>query len=162
RFDGISDQGCFMPNDAVIRLSFPEADIALLTLDDPKKGPNSLSSHVLAELSAHLEALEKRTDLAGLVIRSGKPGMFIAGADLREFAAAKNPSREQTIGVASRGRKLFARLSKCPFVTVAAIDGICVGGGAELAIWCDRRIMTTNPKAQFGFPEAQPGMVPGW
>ena len=44
------------------------------------------------------------------------------------------------------------------FVTVAAIDGLCMGGGAELAIWCDRRVMTDNPQTQFGFPEVKLGL----
>jgi 3-hydroxyacyl-CoA dehydrogenase/enoyl-CoA hydratase/carnithine racemase len=151
-----------MAENLTIRLSMLEPDVAALTLDAPDKGANVLSQSVLDELEQHLNQLEVRGDLTGLVIRSAKPGIFVAGADLREFAAAKNPTREQTIAIASRGRKLFSRLSKCPFVTVAAIDGICVGGGAELAIWCDRRIMTTNPKAQFGFPEVKLGMFPGW
>ncbi len=151
-----------MPSDAVIRLSFPESDIALLTFDDPKKGANILSSHVLEELSKHLDSLENRTDLAGLVIRSGKPGMFIAGADLREFAASFDVPKSEVADMCNRGRKVFQRLSNCPFVTVAAIDGICVGGGAELAIWCDRRILADDPKTQFGFPEVKLGLFPGW
>ncbi len=151
-----------MATDAVIRLSFPEADIALLTFDDPKKGANVLSSHVLAELSGHLDTLEMRTDLAGLVIRSGKPGMFIAGADLREFAASFDVPKSEVAEMCHRGRKLFQRLSNCPFVTVAAVDGICVGGGAELAIWCDRRVMADDPKTQYGFPEVKLGLFPGW
>ncbi|HJT34573.1 MAG TPA: 3-hydroxyacyl-CoA dehydrogenase NAD-binding domain-containing protein [Pirellulales bacterium] len=151
-----------MADSPTIQLSMLEPDVAALTLDAPGKGANVLSQSVLAELDTHLTALEKRRDLAGLVVRSAKPGIFIAGADLREFAAAKNPTRDQTIEVATRGRKLFQRLSKCPFVTVAAIDGVCVGGGAELAVWCDRRIMSTSPKAQYGFPEVKLGMFPGW
>ena len=153
-----------MPNHSasVIRLSFPERDVALLTFDDPNKGANVLSSHVLAELGAHLDALEKRTDLAGLVIRSGKPGSFIAGADLREFAASFDVPKSEVTEMCHRGRKLFQRLSKRPFVTVAAIDGICVGGGAELAIWCDRRVLADEPKTQFGFPEVKLGLFPGW
>ena len=151
-----------MPNSPVIRLSFPEPDIALLTLDDPNKGANVLSSHVLEELSAHLDALEKRADVNGLVIRSGKPGSFIAGADLREFASSFDMPKQQIEEFCHRGRKLFQRLSQCPFVTVAAIDGICVGGGAELAIWCDRRVMADEPKTQFGFPEVKLGLFPGW
>jgi 3-hydroxyacyl-CoA dehydrogenase/enoyl-CoA hydratase/carnithine racemase len=151
-----------MADGSTIRLSMLADDIATLTLDAPDKGANVLSQSVLDELERHLDQLQSRGDLAGLVIRSAKPGIFVAGADLREFAAAKNPTREQTMAVASRGRKLFSRLAKCPFVTVAAIDGICVGGGAELAIWCDRRIMTASPKAQFGFPEVKLGMFPGW
>jgi len=149
-------------NRPTLTLSMAEPDIAVLTFDAPGKGANIFSQSVLDELERHLDALQGRSDLTGLIFRSSKPGIFIAGADLREFAAAKNPTAEQTVAVANRGRLLFQRLSKCPFVTVAAIDGVCVGGGAELAIWCDRRIMTTSPKAQFGFPEVKLGMFPGW
>ena len=150
-----------MPNNPVIRLSFPEADIALLTFDDPSRGANVLSSHILAELSGQLDSLEKRTDLAGLVVRSGKPGSFIAGADLREFAASFDVPKGEVTDMCHRGRKLFQRLSRSPFVTVAAIDGVCLGGGAELSIWCDRRVMADDPKAQFGFPEVKIGLFPG-
>jgi 3-hydroxyacyl-CoA dehydrogenase/enoyl-CoA hydratase/3-hydroxybutyryl-CoA epimerase/3-hydroxyacyl-CoA dehydrogenase/enoyl-CoA hydratase/3-hydroxybutyryl-CoA epimerase/enoyl-CoA isomerase len=151
-----------MADAPTLSLAMAEPDVAVLTLDAPGKGANIFSQSVLDELAGQLDALQRRTDLVGLIFRSAKPGIFIAGADLREFAAVKNPTTEQTMAVANRGRTLFQRLSKCPFVTVAAIDGVCVGGGAELAIWCDRRIMTTNPKAQFGFPEVKLGMFPGW
>jgi 3-hydroxyacyl-CoA dehydrogenase/enoyl-CoA hydratase/3-hydroxybutyryl-CoA epimerase/3-hydroxyacyl-CoA dehydrogenase/enoyl-CoA hydratase/3-hydroxybutyryl-CoA epimerase/enoyl-CoA isomerase len=145
-----------------IELSWPAAEIAVLTFDDPQKGANVLSRGVLDELAAHLDSLAGRKDVAGLVIRSGKPGSFIAGADLREFAASFDIPSEQTVAMCHRGRKLFQRLANMPFVTVAAIDGICVGGGAELAIWCDRRVLSTDPKTQFGFPEVKLGLFPGW
>jgi 3-hydroxyacyl-CoA dehydrogenase/enoyl-CoA hydratase/3-hydroxybutyryl-CoA epimerase/3-hydroxyacyl-CoA dehydrogenase/enoyl-CoA hydratase/3-hydroxybutyryl-CoA epimerase/enoyl-CoA isomerase len=151
-----------------ISRSMAEPDIAVLTFDAPDKGANILSRSVLDELEAHLTELEKRSDLAGVIFRSAKPGIFIAGADLREFVAATSTTTDrahlkaETIAMASRGRQLFERLSKGPFVTVAVIDGVCVGGGAELAIWCDRRLMSDNPKAQFGFPEVKLGMFPGW
>ncbi len=147
---------------SVVTLSFPEPDVALLTLDDPTKGANILARPVLEEIAAHISALEQRTDLAGLIVRSLKPGIFIAGADIREFAAAKDITREQTIAIATEGRTLFERLARTPFPTVAAVDGICVGGGAELAVWCDRRLMTDSPKTQIGFPEVKLGMFPGW
>lgn len=143
-------------------LTFPEPDIALLTLDVPNKGANVLSQTVLEELAGQLDAVESRPGLAGLIIRSGKPGTFIAGADLREFAAARNVTEQYTIDMCTRGRKLFQRLSKCPFVTVAAIDGICLGGGTELTLWCDRRIASTDPKTQIGLPEVKLGLFPGW
>jgi len=146
----------------IIQLSFPESDVALLTFDDPNKGANVLSVPVLNELAEHLDALAARSDLAGLVITSGKPGSFIAGADLREFAQSLDHGPKQTIEMCHRGRRLFQRLSQLPFVTVAAIDGICVGGGAELASWCDRRVFSDNPKTQFGFPEVKLGLFPGW
>jgi 3-hydroxyacyl-CoA dehydrogenase/enoyl-CoA hydratase/3-hydroxybutyryl-CoA epimerase/3-hydroxyacyl-CoA dehydrogenase/enoyl-CoA hydratase/3-hydroxybutyryl-CoA epimerase/enoyl-CoA isomerase len=145
-----------------LKLSFPEPDVALLVFDDPAKSANVLSRNVLEEFDAHLIELEKKKDLKGLVIASAKPGIFIAGADLREFAAAKSVTHADVVEIATRGRSLFERLSKCKFATVAAIDGMCVGGGAELAMWCDRRLMSDSPKAQYGFPEVKLGMFPGW
>ena len=151
-----------MAKPSTIKCTFPEDDIALLTLDMPEKSANVLSLRVLEELDSHLSELEKRKDLAGLIIMSGKPGMFIAGADIREFQESLHSPPERTVEACRRGQTLFGRLTKCPFVTVAAIDGICVGGGAELAAWCDRRVMSSNPKTQFGFPEVKLGIFPGW
>jgi 3-hydroxyacyl-CoA dehydrogenase/enoyl-CoA hydratase/3-hydroxybutyryl-CoA epimerase/3-hydroxyacyl-CoA dehydrogenase/enoyl-CoA hydratase/3-hydroxybutyryl-CoA epimerase/enoyl-CoA isomerase len=147
---------------STITLKMPEADIAVLTLDMPGKGANVLSSPVMKELDAHLGELEKRDDLAGLVFVSGKTGTFIAGADIREFVQSLGMGSKQTAEMCQKGQNLFRRLSQCPFVTVAAIDGVCVGGGAELAAWCDRRIMSDNPKTEFGFPEVKLGIFPGW
>ncbi len=146
----------------IVSLDWPEPDIARLTFDDPHKGANVLSRSVLNELAAHLDALEKRADLAGVIVRSGKPGTFIAGADLREFAKDLDAAPDEVIELCTHGRKLFERLSKLPGVSVAAIDGICVGGGAELAVWCDRRVFSDNPKTAFGFPEVKLGLMPGW
>lgn len=143
-------------------LSFPENDIAVLTIDLPDKGANILSTSVLEELDRHLNELEGRDDLNGLIIISGKPGMFIAGADLREFVASLEAPDDEIAAMCQKGQSLFARLTKTPFVTVAAIDGICVGGGAELACWCDRRLVSTNEKVAIGFPEVKLGLFPGW
>ena len=151
-----------MPGTQTLTLSMPAPDVALLTFDTPDKSANVLALAVLDELANHLDALEQRTDLAGLVICSGKPGMFIAGADLREFVASLDIEKEQVVQMCRRGQTLFGRLAKCDFVTIAAIDGICVGGGAELAIWCDRRILSSGPKTEFGFPEVKLGLFPGW
>ena len=136
--------------------------IATLTLDMPDKGANILSSHVLNELEEHLDNLKNDRDVKGLIISSGKPGTFIAGADLREFVASLDADRADIVDLCRRGRLLFARLHELPFVTVAAIDGICVGGGAELAIACDRRIVSDSSSTQFGFPEVKLGLFPGW
>ncbi len=151
-----------MADTQAIRCTMLEPDIALLTFDVPDKVANTLSSTVLKELSDHLDLLQGREDLAGLILASGKPGMFIAGADLREFVAFLELPADETKKLSSEGQALFRRLSQCPFVTVAAIDGICVGGGSEMVSWCDRRLMTTDSKTQFGFPEVKLGLIPGW
>lgn len=145
-----------------LTLSFPDPDVALLTLDDPDSSANVLSRSVLEALSEHLDELDKKKNLAGLVICSAKPGMFIAGADLKEFAASIDAPAEEVTGLSRQGQQLFGRLSKSNYVTVAAIDGMCVGGGAELAVWCDRRIFTNSDKTAFGFPEVKLGLFPGW
>lgn len=148
--------------DATLSLTIVEGDIGLLTFDMPNKRANVLSQSVLTELSEYLDQLADREDLAGLILISGKPGTFIAGADLREFAAAQDVTHDWTRTMCMQGRKLMQRLSQLPFVTVAAIDGLCLGGGAELALWCDRRVMSSNPKTQFGLPEVKLGLFPGW
>ena len=150
------------PAHLAFNLSEPEVGIAVLTFDIPDKSANILSRSVLDELSAHLDSLEQRSDLSGLIIISGKPSMFIAGADLREFVASLQAPKEQVVEICRLGQTLFARLSRCRFVTVAAIDGICVGGGAELASWCDRRIMSNGKQTELGFPEVKLGLFPGW
>lgn len=147
---------------ATISLTFPEPDIACLVLDAPDRGANVLSQPVLRELDEHLEQLESRDDLAGLLIRSAKPSIFIAGADLREFVASLDIPDEEAEAICRRGQTLFRRLSQTRFVTVAAIHGVCVGGGAELACWCDRRVMSDHPRTQIGFPEVKLGLFPGW
>ena len=92
-------------------LSHPEPNIAVLTFDTPDKSANVLSRSVLHELSDHLDALEKsyekKGDLAGLVIISGKPDQFIAGADLREFVASLDITTKKTAEMCRSGQKCF-------------------------------------------------------
>src|SRR5262245_47486428 len=145
-----------------LTLSFPQPDIGLITFDLPGKGANILSLSVLQELEQLLNQLRERTDLAGLIIKSAKPGTFIAGADIREYLASLGAPKSEVVAMCRRGQQLFQRLSQVPFITVAAIDGICVGGGAELAVWCDRRVMSDSPKTEIGFPEVKLGLYPGW
>ena len=109
-----------MADPAFMKLTIEEKDVAVLTLDDPRGSANVLSQAVISELEQHLNDLEGRKDLAGLVIRSGKPGVFIVGADIREFLAGLGAPRDQIVGMINRGRQLFRRLSKMPFVTVTA------------------------------------------
>ena len=151
-----------MGGNPTVNLTFPDVHTAVLTLDAVGTSANILSQSVLEEISHYLDELEGRVDLQGLVIRSGKPGMFIAGADLREFMTALEGPPAKTVEMCHRGQQLFSRLSRGPYVSVACIDGICVGGGTELACWCDRRIASSHPKTEIGLPEVKLGIFPGW
>ena len=150
-----------MSDQSILSLDFPAADVAVITIDDPQKSVNILSRKTLGEFAKLLDEVEARPNVAGLVIQSAKRANFIAGADLREFIADIDQPKEKVIEISRHGHELFGRLSRSPFVTVAAIGGLCIGGGAELAVWCDRRIMARET-ASFGFPEVKLGLFPGW
>ncbi|QEG37907.1 3-hydroxyacyl-CoA dehydrogenase NAD-binding domain-containing protein [Bythopirellula goksoeyrii] len=151
-----------MSDPSILALDYPADDVAVITINDPTKKVNILSRAVLAELAGLLDELESRSGVAGLIFQSTKPGNFIAGANLEEFVASIDKPKEEIVELSREGHQLFGRLSQCSFVTVAAIGGLCIGGGAELAAWCDRRIMANDDKAKFGFPEVKLGLFPGW
>ncbi|GIW78496.1 MAG: hypothetical protein KatS3mg105_0303 [Gemmatales bacterium] len=88
--------------------------------------------------------LKNKHDLRGLILRSGKPGMFIAGADLRELGSRLTP--EQTKRIIERGLAVIAGFEELPFPTVAAIKGACMGGGLEIALGFDLRVASDHPK----------------
>ena len=145
-------------------LQFEELDgnIGLLTFDIPDQNVNTLSSPVLRELSQHVDDLEQRPDLQGLLLQSGKAGQFIAGADLKELESLAGASAEQVERGVAAGHDLFARISQLPFPTVALIDGACMGGGTELVLALDVRIVSDNPKTRIALPEVNVGLIPGW
>lgn len=147
---------------ANITLSFPAADIALLTFDLPDRGANILSRAIMEELSQHLDQLSQRSDLAGVIVTSAKPNIFIAGADINEFAASMSVDPERTYEMCRFGQNLFGRLHQSPWVSVAAIHGTCLGGGTELALGCDRRVVSDSPRTEIGLPEVKLGIYPGW
>ncbi|MDX2039128.1 MAG: 3-hydroxyacyl-CoA dehydrogenase NAD-binding domain-containing protein [Isosphaeraceae bacterium] len=135
--------------------------IGVITFDTPDQKVNTLGTAVLNELEAHIFEFERRGDLRGLLFRSGKPGQFIAGADLHELSAAST-DKDRAAAIISLGHRVFDRLSRLPFPTVALIDGNCMGGGTELALALDERICTDSRSTKIALPETQIGLVPGW
>ena len=113
---------------SALSLEIRPDDIAVITFDQPGSRANTLGQVVLAEFEHILTQLAEHKDLKGLILRSGKPGMFIAGADLKELGGAK-PDTEQTRRLVKRGHDIVAAFEALPFPTVAVIDGPCMGGG---------------------------------
>ena len=101
--------------------------------------------------------LAHRPNVTGLVLESTKPGIFIAGADLKELSGA-DPGRVRAL--IELGHQVLHTLEELPFPTVAAIDGAALGGGLEVALACDFRVCGMNPKLQLGLPEIQLGAHP--
>jgi 3-hydroxyacyl-CoA dehydrogenase/enoyl-CoA hydratase/3-hydroxybutyryl-CoA epimerase/3-hydroxyacyl-CoA dehydrogenase/enoyl-CoA hydratase/3-hydroxybutyryl-CoA epimerase/enoyl-CoA isomerase len=149
------------PAQAALQLEVLDGNLGLLTLDQPGSRANTLGQAVLGEFEAKVRELAGRTDLRGLILRSGKPGMFIAGADLRELGSTR-PDPDATRRTVRRGLDIIAAFESLPYPTVAAIEGACMGGGLELAMGFDYRLASTNPKTELGQPEVKVGLIPGW
>ena len=145
----------------VFRFEELDGQIGLLTIDAPGKKVNTLGRVVMEELSCIVDDLEKRDDLQGLLLQSGKPGQFIAGADLNELGALATATREEVLEAVEAGHSLFSRISRLPFPTVALVDGACMGGGTELILSFDERIVSTG-KTKIALPEVNVGLIPGW
>ncbi|MFO1349312.1 MAG: fatty acid oxidation complex subunit alpha FadJ [Gammaproteobacteria bacterium] len=133
--------------------------VAILTLDVPGEIYNVLRADTVAEAEALFTELERDRALTGVVILSGKPGSFIAGADIHMLAACK--SADEASALARTGQAFCNRIAAFKAPIVAAIDGICLGGGLELALACQGRVCSDNPKTALGLPEVQLGLLPG-
>jgi len=133
--------------------------VALVTMDDGTRAgrPNILGRGALESLARLLPELEAGK-FSALVV-TGKPGSFCGGADLDEFPRIE--TREQAIEGSRAGHDLFSRIRELPYPTVAAINGGVLGGGVELALHCDYRVIADEVR-HVASPECLLGFVPAW
>jgi 3-hydroxyacyl-CoA dehydrogenase/enoyl-CoA hydratase/3-hydroxybutyryl-CoA epimerase len=143
-----------------IQREVSDASIAILTFDRPDSTANIFDQRTLDELNEHLDFLESEKGLKGLIIRSAKLKIFIAGADLNTFT--QEVSAERIAMVIERGQKTFDRIAHLPYPSVAAIHGVALGGGFEIALACDYRIASLDPATKVGLPETNLGILPAW
>jgi len=132
---------------------------AILTLDVAGQSANVLSREVLTELEQLLTELAAQY-LKGLIVRSGKPAGFIAGADVREFERIHDAG--EAAELARAGQRALAHLAALPFPSVAVIHGYCLGGGLELALACTCRVARDDAGTRLGLPEVRLGIHPGF
>jgi len=134
--------------------------LATLTFDSPDRRVNVFTRAALEELERVIQELGQRKDIDALVLLSGKEGSFIAGADIEEIARVTDPVEAEA---GSRvGHRLFSAWESLPFPTVAAIRGICLGGGLELSLASTYRVASDSPATRMGLPEVRLGILPGW
>jgi len=133
--------------------------IAVVTLDVPNAAVNTFARSVRDEFAALLERFDRDESIRAAVVRSGKPDVWVAGADIEEFLGIETSSQAEALS--RDGHALLDRLEKLKTPVVAAIDGACLGGGLEAALACAYRIGTDTPKTVFGLPEVQLGLIPG-
>ncbi|KAA0017737.1 fatty acid oxidation complex subunit alpha FadB [Salinicola corii] len=142
-----------------IRVERQDGDVALLTLDLKDEAINKLSSSVIGQLLEAVEALENEAGLKGLIVASAKD-VFVVGADITEFHAMFARDESFLVDMNTRIHSLFNRIEDLPFPTVTALNGLALGGGCELSLTTDFRVMAET--AQIGLPETKLGIVPGW
>lgn len=135
-----------------------EDGIAWIHLDDPTKNVNTLSTRYFEWFQEQLDDLASQP-LRGMVFLSDKPGYFIVGADIEELEAFQD--KQEVLDLIRRGHQLVNRFAELPFPVVAAIDGVCMGGGLELSLACDYRVCTNAPHTKLGVPEVKLGLYPG-
>ena len=124
--------------------------VAVVTLNNPKV--NALSQAMLAEIRAIADDLT--TDPPGAVVITGGERIFAAGADISEFGDS-----DQARTITARFHAAFDAVAAIPRFVIAAVSGYALGGGCELALACDYRILTE--RSVFGQPEILLGIIPG-
>jgi 3-hydroxyacyl-CoA dehydrogenase/enoyl-CoA hydratase/3-hydroxybutyryl-CoA epimerase len=143
-----------------LRVDVQAGGIAELWLDEPGRTHNVLSRQVIADLDRALDRIAAEAALQLLIIRSSKATGFIAGADLHELAAIRSPHEATALSAA--GQQLFAKLADLRIPSIAILKGACLGGGLELALACDYRLVFDQPSAELGLPEVTLGLLPAW
>ncbi|WP_027856694.1 fatty acid oxidation complex subunit alpha FadB [Marinobacterium jannaschii] len=133
--------------------------VCQLLFDSAQDSVNKFDQHTLQELEQAVSILEQVAELRGVMISSAKQS-FIVGADITEFSAAFSQSDEVLAALLTKVNALFNRIEDLPCPTVAAINGLALGGGFELCLAADYRVIAEGAKV--GLPEVKLGIYPGW
>lgn len=133
--------------------------IGRIVFNHPTEKMNVISARFMEEFLECLDRIEKDDRVRGIVLESAKPGVFIAGADIKWLQDLKTP--EDCRNFAKMAHVPFDRLEALKVPTVAAIGGVCLGGGLEIALACRWRVAADSPAVQVGLPEVKLGVIPG-
>ena len=140
---------------ALILFDKPEKGVGVLTLNRPEK-LNALSTALLGELSAALDAAEADPDVRVLILTGAGDKAFAAGADIAEYQGRREKA---FMDFQFGGRRVNDRLEAFPKPTIAAVNGFALGGGFEIVLCCD--VIVASTSARLGLPEGLLGLSPG-
>lgn len=153
RLDAISS-----PVADCVNLQFTEADgVTVLTFNRPEVH-NAISLATMAEIERVLDWLEAAPSVAALVLTGAGDRSFVSGGDLKDFE--RITTHDAAVSMSRRMQLITARLRALSFPVIGAINGDCLGGGCEVALACDIRIV--SDKARFGFKQVNLGITPAW
>jgi len=130
-------------------------DVAIVWLDNPPA--NSISPDVIGGLKAAWEAIEQGGNVRAMILASPNPALFCAGADIKAFTKMDAAAGKELLDT---GHDLFRAWESSSVVTIAAVNGLALGGGCEVAMACDVRVASFS--ATFGQPEVNLGIIPGF
>ncbi|MBM4187103.1 MAG: fatty acid oxidation complex subunit alpha FadJ [Gemmatimonadetes bacterium] len=133
--------------------------VAIVTLDVPGEPVNTFGPGAAAELQAVLDELRSEAGVEAVVLRSGKPDSFVAGADINAFVAFTSAAEAEA--ASRQGHAFLDGVAGFAKPVVVAIHGTCLGLGLELALACRYWVASDHPKTQLGLPEVQLGIIPG-
>ena len=133
-----------------------EGRVAVLTINRPDKR-NALNKASRLEIVTVLDSLEKDLELGVLVLTGAGDKAFISGSDLNEFGRMSPLEAYDFLDKLAQG--LYTRFEKLDIPVIAMVNGLCLGGGCEVALACDLRIASDS--AKFGQPEVHLGIMPG-
>ncbi len=133
--------------------------IAIIYLDQPNSSVNVLSASMLDDFKGLLDTIEEDKDIKAAILYSSKKDCWVAGADIKAFMKMK--SSDEATELSRGGNKLLSRLANLSKPVIAAINGATLGGGLEFALACHYRIVSTDKKTVFGFPEVKLGLLSG-
>lgn len=133
--------------------------IGILTYDLPNAPLNTLNTRVIPVFERCFAEIEQNSAITAVVLFSGKPDSWIAGADIEELGAVATAKDGEMLS--HSGQLLLDRLAAIQKPVIAAIHGAALGGGLEVALACSYRIATDHPKTILAQPEVQLGLIPG-
>lgn len=138
----------------------PVGKICILTMDNGQdyKRPNTFGEAAMMSLNQALDEIVRTPGVKGMML-TGKPYIFAAGADLSEIPFIT--TFEQGYQIGKLVHTAMKRIMDLPFPTLAAINGVALGGGLEIALYCTCRTVSKSAQG-IGFPECFLGLVPGW
>ena len=142
-----------------LSLTTLDNDYAEIKFDSQSGSVNKFNAETLAELRQAMDILKQQQGIKGLLLSSGK-SVFVVGADITEFKGMFSASKEQFVEAAYVVNALFSEIEDLPYPSVAAINGFALGGGFEVCLACDCRVISS--KAAVGLPETGLGIIPGW
>jgi 3-hydroxyacyl-CoA dehydrogenase/enoyl-CoA hydratase/3-hydroxybutyryl-CoA epimerase/enoyl-CoA isomerase len=142
-----------------LQVKMLDGGIAELIFDLQGESVNKFDRQTVEELKAVGDQLAAAGDIKGLLVSSAK-GVFIVGADITEFGESFALSDEELLDWCAQSNAIFCTIEDLPFPSVTAINGIAFGGGLEMALATDYRVMADN--TQIGLPEVKLGIIPGF